>query len=322
MKHLFTLISVLIFIPFEFFGQVQDSCSFTSEEITLQTPTGDIYGTLTMPVGLEATPVVLIIAGSGPTDRNCNSPLGVHTNAYRMLAEGLAGLGISTLRFDKRGIRESHAAMTAENDLRFETYVQDVVSWISLLKADLRFSNVVLLGHSEGSLVGIVAAQLADVDRFISVSGVGRSADQLLQEQLKSQLPPMLMDASNQILDSLRAGRTVEKVNPFLATLYRQSVQPYLISWIKYNPAVEISRLTIPVLIIQGTTDLQVTEEDAKLLAAAKPEAKLLLISNMNHVMKESDEDIQNNRATYSKPDLPLKSGLVSEIVHFISGTD
>jgi uncharacterized protein len=144
----------------------------------------------------------------------------------------------------------------------------------------------------------------------------------LLQEQLKSQLSPQLMEESNQILDSLRAGLTVDKVNPFLAALYRQSVQPYLISWIKYDPAVELSKLTIPVLIIQGTTDLQVKEEDAKLLSAAKPDAKLLLIKNMNHVLKESDEDIQNNRTTYSKADLPLKSGLVSEIVHFISGAD
>jgi uncharacterized protein len=321
MKGLF-FIFALILLSCESFGQVQDTCSFSSQEIALQTPTGSISGTLTISAGSESSPVVLIIAGSGPTDRDCNSPLGIQTNAYKMLAEDLARLGISSLRFDKRGIGESQAAMSAESVLRFETYIHDVVSWISLLKADERFSEVVLLGHSEGSLIGILAAQQAEADRFISVAGVGRPADKLLQEQLKSQLSPQLMEESNQILDSLRAGLTVDKVNPFLAALYRQSVQPYLISWIKYDPAVELSKLTIPVLIIQGTTDLQVKEEDAKLLSAAKPDAKLLLIKNMNHVLKESDEDIQNNRTTYSKADLPLKSGLVSEIVHFISGAD
>ena len=321
MRDLF-YIAALILLSCGSFGQVQDTCSFSSQEITLLTPTGNISGTLTIPSGTETTPVVLIIAGSGPTDRDCNSPLGIQTNAYKMLAEDLARLGISSLRFDKRGVGKSQAAMTSESDLRFETYINDVISWISLLKADNRFSEVVLLGHSEGSLVGILAAQQSDADRFISVAGVGKPADKILQEQLKSQLPPQLMDESNQILDSLRAGHMVGKVNPFLAALYRQSVQPYLISWIKYDPAAEISKLTIPVLIIQGTTDLQVTVEDAKLLAALKPDAKLLILNDMNHVLKESDEDMQNNRATYSKAELPLKSGLVSEIVHFISGAD
>ncbi|RIH65229.1 alpha/beta fold hydrolase [Mariniphaga sediminis] len=299
-------------------GQVADDSVFSESEIILKTSTGDISGTLTVPASAEVSPVVLIVAGSGPTDRNCNSPLGVQTNAYKMLAEGFAGSNISTLRFDKRGIGKSQMAMTSESDLRFETYVDDVVAWISLLKADKRFSGIFLLGHSEGSLISIIAAQQAEVAGFISVAGVGIPADKLLQDQLKNQLPLQLLDESNRILDSLKAGKTVSNVNPNLAVLYRPGVQPYMISWIKYDPAKELKKLTIPVCVIQGTTDLQVPTEHAKLLSASKPDATLFIVENMNHVLKEAGSDIQENRATYTKADLPLKSGLVKKIVHFI----
>jgi fermentation-respiration switch protein FrsA (DUF1100 family) len=126
------------------------------------------------------------------------------------------------------------------------------------------------------------------------------------------------MDESNKILDSLRSGKTVSKVNPVLLSLYRPSVQPYLISWIKYDPAVEIRKLMIPVMIVQGTTDIQTSLEDAKLLSAAKPDAKLMIIENMNHILKESEADRQKNIATYSNPELPLKQGLVEALTSFI----
>ena len=124
------------------------------------------------------------------------------------------------------------------------------MNWVSRLKGDKRFSKVILLGHSEGSLIGIVAAEKIPVDAFISVSGVGRTADQILQEQLQGKLPPQLQAESSDILDSLKAGKTVANVSPSLVSLFRPSVQPYLISWMKYNPAVEIAKLKIPVLIL------------------------------------------------------------------------
>jgi alpha-beta hydrolase superfamily lysophospholipase len=245
--------------------------------------------------------------------------MGIQTNAYKMLAEGFAKNKISTLRYDKRGIGKSKAAMTSESDLRFETYVNDVVDWILLLKQDKRFSGVALLGHSEGSLLGMIAAEKCEVSGFISIAGVGKPADKLIEEQLKGKLTPNLVAESNRILDSLRNGKTVSNVDPNLMTLYRPSVQPYMISWIKYDPSKEIARLKIPVLIIQGTNDLQVTVDDAKMLSAAKPDAKLLIIENMNHVLKESDADVQKNIATYKDPNLPLISGLVDDIVNFMA---
>jgi len=299
-------------------AQERNNSVFSESEIVMETSTGQIFGTLVVPGNVKTSPVVLIIAGSGPTDRNGNSPLGVQTNTYKMISENLAENGIASLRFDKRGIAQSRSAMKAESDLRFETYINDVNEWILLLKSDKRFSSIIILGHSEGSLIGMVAAEQSKVDGFISVAGSGRSADLLIKEQLETKLPPQLMDESNKILDSLKAGKTVSKVNPVLASLYRPSVQPYMISWLRYDPQREISKLKVPVLIVQGTTDLQVPVKDANLLSAAKPDAKLLILENMNHILKESDSDQQKNMATYTNPALPLKSGLTEEIISFI----
>jgi uncharacterized protein len=300
------------------YAQVQIDSVFSESEIILKTTTGDISGTLTVPKGSETFPVVLIIAGSGPTDRDCNSAMGIKTNAYKMLAEAFATDGIATLRYDKRGIGKSKSAMTSENDLRFETYINDVIDWISLLKTDQRFSNIILLGHSEGSLIGMVAAGQAGVAGFISVAGAGKPADQILKDQLKTKLTPQMLAETNTIIDSLKAGYTVSHFDPALNMLFRPSVQPYLISWMKYDPAIEISKLKIPILIIQGTTDIQVSVDDAKLLEAARPDAQLSIIDNMNHILKESVADFQTNVATYQKPDLPLKEGLAEDIIGFI----
>ncbi len=308
----------LILTPYKLSAQGTDGPLFTESEIALKTSTGDISGTLTVPVKPKKSPVVLIIAGSGPTDRDCNSPLGIKTNAYKMLAESFAENGISTLRFDKRGIAKSKPAATSESELRFETYINDAVGWISMLKKDKRFSEIIVLGHSEGSLIGIIAAEKTGISKLISLAGVGSPADTILRRQLKGQLPPQLMAESNNILDSLRSGKTVSKVNPVLISLYRPSVQPYLISWIQYDPASEINKLKIPVLIVQGTTDIQVSVDDARQLSAAKPDAKLLILDNMNHILKEAEADRQKNIATYNQPELPLKQGLVKELVSFI----
>jgi pimeloyl-ACP methyl ester carboxylesterase len=317
MKKLFITIA-LFTLPVFLLAKEKNRPVFSESRIILETTTGKIHGTLVVPDKTRKTPLVIFIAGSGPTDRNGNSILGVNTNAYKLLSESLAVNGIASFRFDKRGIAESRPAMTAESDLRFENYINDVIGWIALLKSDKRFSSIIILGHSEGSLIGMIAAQQAGVNGFISISGSGRPADVLLKEQLESKLPQQLMIESNKILDSLKAGKTVSAVNPALISLYRPSVQPYMISWIKYDPATEISILKIPILIVQGTTDLQVPMNDAKLLSAAKLDAKLLIIENMNHVFKESDSDVTKNMATYKNPELPLKTGLVEGIANFI----
>jgi alpha-beta hydrolase superfamily lysophospholipase len=287
---------------------------FTENAITLHTNTGDIYGTLTLPNAGGKT-VALFLSGSGPTDRNGNSML-TKNDALRQLAFQLAGHGIASLRFDKRGIGESKAAIKSEADLRFDDYVNDAVAWIKMLKTDNRFNKIIVIGHSEGSLIGMLASH-GLTDGFISIAGAGKPAGQLIKDQLATQ-PQQIKDLSYPVIDSLIAGKTVPDVTPLLFQLFRPSVQPYMISWFRYDPAVEISKLKMPVLIIQGTKDLQVGEEDARLLAKGNPQATLVLIKDMNHVLKTITGDKTENAAAYNNPSLPLNDDLTTAIIKFI----
>ncbi|MEP6913788.1 MAG: alpha/beta hydrolase [bacterium] len=300
-----------------------------AEPITLKTPTATLYGTLELPQSRSPVPVVLIIAGSGPTDRDGNSPLlpGAN-NSLKLLAEGLAAHGIASVRYDKRGVGETGKAMQVaaektqtvlrEEDLRFETYIDDAVAWGKQLGADRRFSTLTVLGHSEGSLIGMVAAQRMGALAYVSVAGAGRTVQQIILEQVRPQLSPDLMKATEDILDQLAAGKTVESVPSALNMLFRPSVQPYMISWLRYDPAKEITKLHIPVLIAQGTTDIQVSLQDPKALAGANPAATLLLIDGMNHVLKTVPSERDKQIASYSDPTLPVAPGLIDGISSFV----
>lgn len=283
---------------------------------TLQTETGNIEGTLLVPESKNKVPLVLIIAGSGPTDRDGNNPV-MKNNSLKMLAEGLVENGIASVRYDKRGIGESKNAGVSESELRFEHYVQDAQAWVDFLSKDSRFSEIIVLGHSEGSLIGMIAAQNSEVDKFISLAGVGTPAGEIIREQLKPQ-PPFVLEQSLPILEKLEKGETVAEVPPMLFSLFRPSVQPYLISWFRYDPRQELAKLNKPVLIIQGTTDLQVGVADAEKLANATKRAELRILEGMNHILKEAESDRAKNIATYSMADLPLKTDLVKSVIEFI----
>jgi len=286
------------------------------EIIVLETSTGNIEGTLLLPSN-EKPPVVLIIAGSGPTDRNGNNP-SLKNNSLLMLAQGLFENNIASLRFDKRGIGASVGAFKGgEQDLRFEDYIRDAEEWVSLLKNDSRFSSVIILGHSEGSLIGMIAAQNALPEKFISLAGPGVSMQATLRRQLADQ-PAYILSMSLPIIEELEKGETVDSVPPLINALFRPSIQPYLISCFKYDPAVEIPEVKCPVLIIQGTTDIQIQVEDAKKLAAANANSELVIIEGMNHILKEADANRLLNMRTYGDPDLQLKQGLIESITSFI----
>lgn len=293
-----------------------------SETVVLDTPGGKLYGTLELPArGAAPHAVALIISGSGPTDRNGNSSVipGAN-NSLRYLAEGLASEGIASLRYDKRGVAESVMAAKSEEDLRFDTYIDDAVLWGQRLRADKRFSSLVVVGHSEGSLIGMVAARRLGAEGFVSVAGAGRRADVVILEQMKQQLSPELYAKTEEIFRALAEGRVVADVPDALAPLFRPSVQPYVGSWLKYDPAAEVSKLKVPVLIAQGEHDLQVSVADAKLLSKAQPAARLLLVAGMNHVLKDAPAEARQQAAAYSDPALPVAPKLLAEVVAFVKG--
>ena len=292
------------------------------EDITLNTPTGDIHGKLILPDGDTPCPVVIIIAGSGPTDMNGNNA-GMTNNSLLYLARELAAGGIASVRYDKRAIGKSAAACTNEEDLRFDHYIDDAAAWADKLAGDSRFTKVIIAGHSEGSLIGMVAAQRSKaVKGYISIAGCGSPAYEILEEQLKSQ-PAWIQEQSASICKELREGRTVKEVPYYLMSLYRNSVQPYLISWFAYNPAEEVAKLDIPVLILQGDMDIQVGVDEAEKLHAAQPHSELHIIKDMNHILKHCNTMQQMAQlATYRDADLPIIPRLVSLIAEFIKEQD
>jgi pimeloyl-ACP methyl ester carboxylesterase len=262
---------------------------------------------------------VLLISGSGPTDRDGNSKLlGGANNSLKLLAEALADNGIASVRYDKRGVAASAAAGTSEADLRFEQYVDDAAAWVARLKGDKRFSRVTVVGHSEGSLIGMLAAKKAGADAFVSIAGIARAADAVLRDQLKGKLPPALAEENERVLTSLAAGKAVPDADPKLASLYRPSVQPYLISWMRYKPAEVVKSIGMPVLIVQGTNDIQVGVDEARALNAAASGSRLVLVEGMNHVFKITPSDPAAQRASYSDPTLPVAKPLVDAIVDFV----
>jgi len=293
--------------------------TMAEESVQLKTLTGTIYGTLLVPQTAKPVPAVLLIAGSGPTDRNGNTAmLAGQNNSLKLLAEALAARNIASLRYDKRGIGESKAAGTSEKDLRFDTYVDDAVAWANQLSKDPRFTGVVIAGHSEGALIGTIAAEKAPVIGFVSIAGVGQPADAVLRRQLAGKLPPDLAAFNDKALTALKSGKTVDDVPPPLLVLYRPSVQPYLISWLRFDPAAEIAKVKVPVLIVQGTTDMQVTVDDARALAAAKAGSKLEIVDGMNHVLKMVPVDRDKQIASYGDPSLAVAPRVVDAIAAFV----
>lgn len=293
----------------------RDGLEHKIEDIVYVTNADTIRGSLLVPKIHNNSTVVLIISGSGPTDRNGNQPR-MHNNCLKMLAEGLADNGIATLRYDKRGIGESNSTH-AEIDLHFDDYVNDASGLIELLRNDRRFSKIVVAGHSEGSLIGMLAIKKSPVEGFVSIAGSARNACDLLLEQL-SNTPADIYSEIETIIDSLKSGYSITAVSKQLQPLFRKSVQPYLKSWFKYNPTTEIATLKCPIMILQGNNDLQISNEHATTLHKANINSKLIIIDSMNHILKKSDSERMKNLGTYFNPEIPLCTGVVESIVEFI----
>ncbi|OHW39197.1 alpha/beta hydrolase [Pseudomonas sp. 06C 126] len=288
--------------------------------ISLDTGSGELFGLLLLPQSAKPVPVVLIIAGSGPTDRNGNSAEGARNDSLKRLAWVLARHNIASVRYDKRGVAASLKATPDERNLTLDAYVADAVAWGKSLKADSRFGPLIVLGHSEGALVAALAAPELDPAGVVSLSGSARPVDQVIRQQLADHLPPALLLRSNQILDRLKAGQVDADVPDPLQGIFRPSVQPYLISLFRADPAAAFARLNMPALIVQGTTDLQVGVADAEKLKQAKPDAELAVIPGMNHVMRIVPNDVKQQLSSYNNPQLPLADALGRRLVSFIDG--
>jgi pimeloyl-ACP methyl ester carboxylesterase len=286
-------------------------------------PAGPLKGTMLSPVGRHG-PVMLIVPGSGPTDRDGNNPLGVKAATYRLLAEGLVARGVTTVRADKRGMFGSAAATSDANAVSVPDYVTDVHAWITAIRRRTGASCIWLLGHSEGGLVAMVAAKgQQEVCGLVLVSVAGRPIGEVLRDQLKANPAnaPLLAQALPAI-DALEAGKHVDTTNmaPSLLRLFTPQVQGFLISVFSYDPAQLLRGYIKPVLIVQGQRDIQVHESDARILQQADPQAMLALLPDVNHVLKSvTSDDMKANIATYTEASLPLAPGVVDTIGGFLT---
>jgi len=218
--------------------------------------------------------------------------------------------------YDKRGIGKSGMMGLPEDSLDFKIYIDDAIQCIQKLQSD-GYTKIFIAGHSEGSLIGMIAATHKDVAGYISIAGMGEPLYYTLTRQMEAQ-PEFVRNKVDEILLLLLEGKKVDDVDPMLYSLFRPSVQPFLISFLQYHPVEEIKKVTVPTLIIQGSTDIQVSVEDAQKLHEALPTATLLIIEGMNHILKNAEMDRTKNITTYNLPDLPINITLTDTITQFI----
>lgn len=288
------------------------------DNFTVDNTIGKLYGTLTLPKDKNKVPVVLMIGGSGPTDRNMNQGQALKTNSFLLLAKGLADNGIASVRYDKRGVGKSINA-TKNANVILDDFINDAKLFINQLSSDSRFSKIIILGHSEGALIGLVTSLQMKPAAYISLAGVDHNMVDLIGDQLKPALSPQDFVLFQEVSDSLKAGKTIKKDLPLpLAGLFTTPNQLFLISTLKYDASKEIKKLKIPILVIGGTTDIQVPAQAATNLSKMNKGATLQVIPEMNHVLKKAPADRASNVATYNNPSLPLHAELVPVLTKFI----
>jgi pimeloyl-ACP methyl ester carboxylesterase len=291
----------------------QETKSYNQKDISVSPL---IDGTILTPETAAKSPLVIIIAGSGPTDRNGNQQM-MKNNSLQYLAEGLYKEGIATFRYDKRIIKQMKDRTMNEESIRFDDFIKDAEAVVDYFKRSDAFSKIVVLGHSQGATVGMVAAQQG-ADGFISIAGPGRSIDDVIVEQL-SQQAPGLKENARKAFDDLRVNGVAQNYSPGLASIFRPSIQPFIRTWMEYDPSVEIQKLDVPVLLLAGTKDLQVLPSEGALLKTAKPDATYTVVTDMNHVLKEIKGDDLVNQKSYNEPNRPVMPELIQAITAFVN---
>ena len=291
-------------------------------EVTAPGPLGALAGTL---IDRDAAaPLLVILPGSGPTDRNGDNRLAVAGSPYRQLALALAERGVSTVRVDKRGMFGSHAAVANPNAVTIADYAADAHAWADAMRKRTGRACVWILGHSEGGLVALQAAQVSrGICGIVLVSAAGRPLGTVMREQLRaSPAPAPILSAAIAMIDALEAGRPVDPATlpAPLPAMFPEGVQKYLIDALRYDPAKLAARLNLPILIAQGDRDIQVSVADAQSLAKAAPAATLAIIPGMTHVLRTAPDKTRGaSAATYADASLPVAPTLADAIAGFVT---
>lgn len=287
-------------------------------EIRVQSKYGVIYGTLLKPVDNPTKTLVILVAGSGPTDRDGNSTaLKGKNDSHKALAYGLKEQGFATFRFDQRSSGETWKKTKLKNIDSFSVFVDDLINVIQTLKKEQSFDRIVLVGHSQGAMVATLAAQVEPVDGLVILAGASQPIDEVLLWQIKQQNMPGY-DEMEKIVGQLKQGKTVDKISADAELIFRRSVQEFLISWMRYDPYVEIKKLKIPLLFLYGSQDMQVPPAGIPYWKELTTGENTVVFQGMNHVLKEVNNE-KDNVSSYSDPSFSLHPEIVNTIVKYIN---
>lgn len=272
----------------------------------------NIYGSIVEPKSRSNSNLVIFIGGSGPIDRDGNQSF-MKCDMFKKLAYSLSEKGISSFRYDKRVVTQIRKGKL-DKKITFDDFVSDAIAIIDFFES--KYNSIVIAGHSQGSLVGLLSIK-EGVSGFISLSGAGRTIDMVIEDQI-SKTAPMLLEDTKNIFKILRSGKITEDFPLPLYSLFNIEIQPFIISWMQYDPKKIIAKIPIPSLIINGDSDLQVDEKEAKLLYNSAQNSEILIVKNMNHVLVEIEGDELKNVKSYNNPDLKISELVIEKMVEFI----
>jgi uncharacterized protein len=284
----------------------------SAEETKIRVGAIDAY--LTLPEGAEQPPVALLIAGSGSTDHDGNGPK-LAPATLKKLSEQLVARGIATLRYDKRGAGGWKAEFGRPEDFRFKDYVDDAVALVNHLRGTKKFSKVVVVGHSEGGLVAILAAQRVQIDRLALLATAARRQGDLVKAQMEKRLPPDMFAPIAKAIDAIMAGQTVDPPPAGLAI--PPAMQPSIASAFTEDPIDPLKKLVVPTQIVAGGRDRQLARLDFLALTTAAPAAKSLWLPEMNHVLVDVSDEA-DDLAAYNQPERPLDAEMIETLAAFI----
>lgn len=257
--------------------------------------------------------LVIFVPNSGPVDRDGNQLYQQH-NLIKKLAEELAEEGFSNFRYDK--IISPRRGSASRETVLFDDYINDLYRIIAHFKKQNSLQKIILIGYGEGSLVSLVVAK-DNVDAFISLAGYGQSIDQSVLKQLERQVP-VLKEQAAKNFDLLRKNKSPKEYHPALEVFFGKDTYRFIQSWMKHQPTEYIAQLEMPILLLHGKRDLQIDFSESELLAEAQPKAKLVLMDDVNHVMRYANDDDMENAKTYNQRSLPLAYEVVEEILDFL----
>ena len=294
-----------------FISTISVAQKITSEEILIKNDSIELPGTLSFTK--NNSPLIIWIHGSGNIDRNGNQGNSVKANYIQKFRKAINTKGIAFFSYDKRTSNPKNFKLL--KGISYEDLVNDAKKVISYFKNDQRFSEIILVGHSQGSLTAMLASER--VDKYISIAGPASTIDKTIVQQITKQSKPLGESAKAHFKELLETG-DIKQVNPFLVSIFAKQNLKFIASWAKHNPTEEIQKIKIPILIINGDKDLQVKMIDAQKLHSANPNSTLAIISNMNHVLVKLENDNDNMKSYYSD-NFKQSIKLITTIVAFIN---